>query len=130
MFFNSNNKFCILWQFLPLIFYCNFMGSCFYPPFWRPKGCKRHSAEQNQLSQPLLTNFRWTKICLQRTSATLVVSVNKFPLTRLHELCLRSSFTCRQLTLDSRGSAKFGRASMARQKTFPLLSAPLCSRCL
>jgi len=38
----------------------------------------------------------------------------------------RSSFACRQLSLDSRGMRKFGRALTARQKTctsFPRLSA-------
>ena len=26
---------------------CNFIGLCFYPPFWRPKGCKSSASEYN-----------------------------------------------------------------------------------
>ena len=42
----SSISFCIVWQFLPLIICCKFTGFCFYPPFWRPKGCKRHSTDK------------------------------------------------------------------------------------
>ena len=92
-----------------LNFCCNFIVSCFYPPFWRPKGCKSSASEYNasllvdcKRAQPtlfkrhstdkisrialLLTNFRKRKCCLRRTSDALVASVSKLPLTRWHEL--------------------------------------------
>ena len=43
--------------------------------FVAQKVTKRHSAEQNQLSQPLLTNFRWAKISLGR-----LLLASNFPL--------------------------------------------------
>ena len=43
--------------------------------FLEEKVTKRHSAEQNQLSQPLLTNFRSAKISLGR-----LLLVGNFPL--------------------------------------------------
>ena len=65
------HNFYIHRQFLPLIFCCLLMSSFSISPFWRPKGCKRHSAEKNQLLAPRLTNFRKRKYCLRRTSAAL-----------------------------------------------------------
>ena len=80
--------------------YCNFIGSCFYPPFWRPKGCKRHSTEK--ISHSLL--------------CSRIFAYENIP---------RSSFACRQLfpQKDYAGVCKFSRAT-ARKKTFTLLSAP------
>ena len=60
----------------PAVFTLNFLLLTYeqffsISPFWRPKGCKRHSAEKNQLLAPRLTNFRKRKYCLRRTSAAL-----------------------------------------------------------
>ena len=73
-----------------LNFCCNFIVSCFYPPFWRPKGCKRHSTEK--ISRFLL--------------CSRIFAYENIP---------RSSFACRQLSLDSRGLHKFGRALRVRK---------------
>jgi len=41
----------------------------------------------------------------------------------------RSSFACRQLSLDSRGMRKFGHAYSASENLH-LFSTPICGRCL
>ncbi len=42
----------------------------------------------------------------------------------------RSSAPCRQLSLESRGSVKFGRTLKVRQKTCPSFPQLYCGRCL
>ena len=80
---------------------CNFIGICFYPPFWRPKGCKRRSTDKISRSALLLTNFRKRKY----PSAGRYLSAT-FPTERL------------------RGSVKVKPRIRRAKKTFTLLSAP------
>ena len=62
----------------------------------------------------------------RRQNAVTRSSAHEFS---LGENIPRSSFACRQLSLDSRGMRKFGHAYSASENLH-LFSAPLCGRCL
>ena len=80
-----------------VVFTLNLLLKFYWPLFLSllfvaQKVTKRHSTDKISRIALLLTNFRERKYCLRRTSAALVASVSKLPLTRWHEL---SSFVAR-----------------------------------
>ena len=114
--------FYILRQSLPLIIYCWFIGSSFYLTLLalytyflcRQKVSKSSAhgrflnakrswwflgvAELSRLVALSAPNPRSDSLCLRRTSAALVASVSKLPLTRLHELSRFSKNHWRRLS--------------------------------
>ena len=116
----SSISFCIVWQSLPLIFGCNFTGHCFYPPFWRPKGCKSSASEYNasllvdcKRAQPTLFKRHSTDKISHSLLGSQIFASENIP---------RSSLACRQLSPQKNyaGVCKFSRAT-ARQKNFHTL---------
>ena len=102
---------------------CNFIGLCFYPPFWRPKGCKSSASEYNA---SLLVDCKRAQPTLFKRHSTEKIS-HSLLCSRLfaYENIPRSSFACRQLSpqKDYAGVCKFRRTKCVK-KTFTLLSAP------
>ena len=76
-----------------------------------------------------ILTFCRTKSKEKGTAQTKSVARSSAHEFSLGENILRSAFACRQLSLDSRGMRKFGRAYSASENLH-LFSAPLCGHCL
>ena len=104
-----------------------FIGSCFCLTLLAPKRVQKAQRRQNAVTRSSAHEFSLGEnIAFGELRLRSLIIASKLAFYSLARTLSRSSFACRQLSLDSRGMRKFGRASVARQKTctsFPRLSA-------